>query len=136
MHQFRADPASADPPYQQLRASVRAGIRAGALVPGERLPTVRALAAATGLAGNTIASAYRALEEDGLVEGRGRAGTFVTIHAGGDGPARAAAREFAERMISLGVALPDAVSLVRDVFEARAGGTSTDAPILTEPASD
>ena len=41
------------------------------------LPTVRALAEDLELAPNTVAKAYRALEAEELVEGRGRQGTFV-----------------------------------------------------------
>ena len=49
----------------------------GELLPGERLPTVRALAVDAALAPNTVARAYRELEAAGYLEGRGRAGTFV-----------------------------------------------------------
>ena len=41
------------------------------------MPTVRALADQLDLAPNTVAKAYRKLEEEGLIEGRGRRGTFV-----------------------------------------------------------
>ncbi|SJN12182.1 Transcriptional regulator, GntR family [Leucobacter sp. 7(1)] len=116
---FRSDPALPDPPYQQLRAHVLNGIRAGSILPGERLPTVRALAAATGLAANTVASAYRALEEDGIAEGRGRAGTFVSLDALGEPAARAAAQGFADRIIELGLAPERAHELLRDAFRAR-----------------
>ncbi|GAA1625321.1 GntR family transcriptional regulator [Leucobacter chromiireducens] len=116
---FRADPALPDPPFQQLRAHVHSGIRDGRILPGERLPTVRALAAAAGLAANTVASAYRALEEDGIAEGRGRAGTFVSLDALGDPAARAAAQAYADRIIELGLAPERAQELLRDAFRAR-----------------
>ena len=61
----------------RLAGAVASRIHRGTLAPGERLPTVRALAAELGLATNTVAKAYRRLEDDGLVEGRGRSGTFV-----------------------------------------------------------
>jgi DNA-binding transcriptional regulator YhcF (GntR family) len=48
------------------------------LAVGTRLPTVRRLAADLGLAVNTVARSYRELEEAGLVETRGRNGTFVS----------------------------------------------------------
>ena len=57
--------------------SLRDLIDRGELLPGERLPTVRALAADAALAPNTVARAYRELEAAGYLEGRGRAGTFV-----------------------------------------------------------
>lgn len=71
------DPASSVPPYEQLRSSVARQVADGTLVAGTRLPTVRALAVELGLAANTVAKAYRALEADGVIETRGRAGTFV-----------------------------------------------------------
>lgn len=45
--------------------------------PGERVPTVRALASALDLAPGTVARAYRDLEDEGWLVGRGRAGTYV-----------------------------------------------------------
>ena len=65
------------PASAQAREALRDLIDRGELLPGEQLPTVRALAADVGLAPNTVARAYRELEEAGYLEGRGRAGTFV-----------------------------------------------------------
>jgi DNA-binding transcriptional regulator YhcF (GntR family) len=72
------DPSSPEPLSEQLSAAIADRIRRGSLVAGSRLPTVRALAEDLGLAANTVAKAYRSLEEAGLVQGRGRQGTFVT----------------------------------------------------------
>jgi GntR family transcriptional regulator len=74
---LRVDLASPVPPYEQLRAQIAGLIATGGLRPDDRLPSVRQLAADLGLAGGTIARAYRALEQAGLVEGRGRHGTVV-----------------------------------------------------------
>lgn len=86
-------------------------INTGALVPGTRLPTVRALAADLRLAPNTVARAYKELEEASFVETRGRAGTFVA--AGRDASrARAieAARVYAQTAQSLGMSRSDAMA--------------------------
>ena len=72
------DAASPVPPFEQLRSRVAAGVHDGSLPAGARLPTVRRLAGDLGLAVNTVAKAYRALEADGVIETRGRAGTFVS----------------------------------------------------------
>lgn len=49
-----------------------------ALQPGDRLPSVRDLAADLALAPGTVAAAYRSLAARGIVAGRGRQGTCVT----------------------------------------------------------
>ena len=61
----------------RLARAIEGRIHRGSIGPGARLPTVRALAEQLDLAPNTVAKAYRRLEEDGLLEGRGRRGTFV-----------------------------------------------------------
>jgi DNA-binding transcriptional regulator YhcF (GntR family) len=71
------DPQGSVAPYEQLRSQVAARVADGRLPSGTRLPTVRATATALGLAANTVAKAYRALETDGVVETEGRRGTFV-----------------------------------------------------------
>lgn len=77
------DPDSAVPPYEQIRAQLAGMITAGSLAPGEKLPTIRALAGDLGLAVNTVARAYRELEAAHLVTTRVRHGTTVTRGGGG-----------------------------------------------------
>ena len=72
------DLAGTTPPYEQIRAQVAALVHDGALAHGDRLPSVRALAAELGVAAGTVARAYTELETDGLVAGQGRLGTLVT----------------------------------------------------------
>jgi DNA-binding transcriptional regulator YhcF (GntR family) len=112
------DPASSVAPYEQVRASVTALVRSGTLAPHTRLPAVRRLAVDLGLAANTVARAYRELEAAGVVETRGRLGTFVvdpsaSSAGGGRDEAREAAREYATRMRELGVSAERAVDLAR-----------------------
>jgi DNA-binding transcriptional regulator YhcF (GntR family) len=106
------DPDSPVAPYEQVREQVHAQVDAGALTPGTKLPTVRSLAADLGLATNTVARAYRELEALGVIETRGRSGSFVR----GDGveqAARQAAHEYAERLRALGVRPDQGVELAR-----------------------
>jgi GntR family transcriptional regulator len=79
---LRVDLTSPVPPYEQLRAQLAGLITAGELPPGTRLPPVRQIAADLGLAGGTIARAYRELRAAGLVEGQGRHGTVVSESTG------------------------------------------------------
>ena len=71
------DPRSAMPPYEQLRQQVTALVLGGALATGDRLPAIRQLANDLGLAGGTVARAYRELESDGVVSTHGRHGTVI-----------------------------------------------------------
>jgi DNA-binding transcriptional regulator YhcF (GntR family) len=117
------DRSSADPPYAQLVAQIRAAIDGGSLAPGTRLPTVRALATQIGLVPNTVAKAYRRLETCGYLEGRGRAGTFVPDRlpvsddaadaANAADALAAAARAYLERARRLGADPGTAVEAVR-----------------------
>lgn len=116
------DPASAVPPYEQIRAQVADQARAGRLLAGTRLPTVRRLAADLGLAVNTVGRAYRELERDGVVVTRGRHGTYVTTATD---PATRAAEEaavaYVARIRRLGIAPELAVRLIRDALGSPAG---------------
>lgn len=60
-----------------IAAAVNRMIRDGRLVPGDRLPTVRDLAAELGVSPATVSEAWQALGGAGAVTTRGRAGTFV-----------------------------------------------------------
>jgi len=65
------------PLHDQLLAQLELRILTGVLQPGQRLPSVRALARRLGLHANTVSSAYRALEAAGHVELRRGAGVYV-----------------------------------------------------------
>jgi DNA-binding transcriptional regulator YhcF (GntR family) len=65
------------PLHDQLLAQLELRILTGVLQPGQRLPSVRALARRLGLHANTVSSAYRALEDAGHVELRRGAGVYV-----------------------------------------------------------
>jgi len=90
-------------------------VLSGELTPGTRLPTVRALATDLGLAANTVARAYRELEGLGMIETRGRAGSFVSGE-GAERAAREAAHAFVDQLRSLGVERDRAIALVRRAY--------------------
>ncbi|MGI8524062.1 MAG: GntR family transcriptional regulator [Nocardioides sp.] len=110
------DPGDPAAPYEQVRRQVTTAVSRGALTPGTRLPTVRALAATLGIAPNTVARAYRELEHAGVVETRGRLGTVVAGH-GVERAAREAAVGYADAVRALGVGQDDALDLVRRAFD-------------------
>ena len=74
---FSVDTASPVSAYEQLIECVTNGIASGALETDDRIPPVRSLAAELGLAAGTVAKAYRTMEASGVIETRGRKGTFI-----------------------------------------------------------
>ena len=75
--QFRIDNASDRPVYLQIIDQVKRDIALGRLGREERLPTVRQLAQQLAINPNTIAKAYRQLEQEGIIITRSGAGAFV-----------------------------------------------------------
>jgi GntR family transcriptional regulator len=75
--QFRIDNASDRPVYLQIIDQVKRDIALGRLAKDERLPTVRQLAQQLAINPNTIAKAYRQLEQEGIIVTRAGAGAFV-----------------------------------------------------------
>jgi DNA-binding transcriptional regulator YhcF (GntR family) len=116
---LRVDGKAGKPLFDQLRNGVIDGVRAGALPPGTRLPTVRdlaaklptvrALAATLGIAPNTVARAYRELESAAVIETRGRFGTFISRFDPTDAAMAAAAKEYVEVARALGLTKDDAM---------------------------
>ncbi|GAB3001998.1 GntR family transcriptional regulator [Saccharothrix stipae] len=77
MFVFRIDSRSGVPPYLQLVQQVRQAVLLGFLRQGDRLPLIREVAEALAINPNTVAKAYRQLEQEDLVTGRPGQGTFV-----------------------------------------------------------
>lgn len=117
---FQIDHDGQQPPFEQLKAQVVAGIAAGTLIAGTRLPAVRSLAVELGIAPNTVARAYRELEAEGLLETRGRNGTVVKARADDvTSLAQLAAQEYAARVRELGVADDLALDFVSSALRQR-----------------
>jgi GntR family transcriptional regulator len=75
---FRLDPGSGVPVYRQIIDQVMGGMAAGALHPGDQLPTVRQLAVDLAINPNTVVRAYRELEIRGTLDMQHGTGTFIT----------------------------------------------------------
>lgn len=69
---------SRTPLYLQIADQIKHLIATGRLRPGERLPTIRQLAADLGVARVTVANAYTVLNEDGVTSAQQGRGTFVS----------------------------------------------------------
>jgi GntR family transcriptional regulator len=72
------DPTRATPPSRQIVEAVLDRIAGGDWGSGDRLPSVRGLAAEALVNPNTVGKAYRELEALRVVAGRNGAGVFVT----------------------------------------------------------
>ena len=97
----------------------------GVLPTGSCRPAIRQLASDLGLAGGTVARAYRELEQEGIITTRGRHGPFIengrpasVVKAELD----TAARSFAVRAIQLGVEPSQALVSVKRGLEAISPG--------------
>jgi len=110
------DHRASGPLFDQLRTQIIDGVRDGRLPPGTRLPTVRELAGQLGLAVNTVARAYRELESAGVLETRGRFGTFVARVDPADAAMATAAHTYVTAAKALGIDKADAVRYVETAF--------------------
>jgi GntR family transcriptional regulator len=116
---LRIDPALPVPIWSQIEDAMRRLVAAGALRPGQAVPSVRELAREQRVNPNTVVKAYQRLCEAGVLETRRGEGTFVTAHP----PAissrerartlREAARRFTAFAATLGVGREEALASVR-----------------------
>jgi GntR family transcriptional regulator len=83
---FRLDTASGLTPYLQLTQQITHALRLGQLKVGDRLPTVRDVAAQLAINPNTVLKAYRHLEMQGLLASRPGTGVFVARELRGPSP--------------------------------------------------
>jgi GntR family transcriptional regulator len=122
---LRIEPDSHVPPYEQIRFQIATMAASGVLREGTRLPSIRQLAADLQLAGGTVARAFRELEQQRVVQTRGRHGTFVqkVVPAPATGPELdAAAASFVARARQLGIGVGEAVESVRLAYTKSASG--------------
>ena len=74
------------PIYQQIRNQVVVAIASGELKPGEKLPTVRALAEEAGINMMTASKAYQLLKAEGYITTGRRDGATVHVPSTGADP--------------------------------------------------
>jgi DNA-binding transcriptional regulator YhcF (GntR family) len=129
MDLLSVDMASDVPPFEQVQRQIVSQVEAGALKSGDRLPPVRRLAKELGLAANTVAKSYRQLEHAGVVETRGRHGTFVAgTKSARYGQAAQAARDFVRRIHDLNISESEVFTILRDELEGGGGTTDLGVP--------
>jgi len=74
---IQIDFRSGVPIYVQIMDQVKQQVLSGGLVPGDQLPTVRALALELRVNFNTVARAYRLLDEAGIISTQQGRGTYI-----------------------------------------------------------
>ena len=106
------------PVYQQIMEQIRGSILKGALIPGERIASVRDLAAQARVNPNTVQRALTELEREGLLVGGGTNGRTVTkdalvLQKMRQQALEDLARECAEKFMVFGVSPAQAAELLR-----------------------
>lgn len=74
---IHVNPSSGVPLYLQIESQVKQALAAGALRPGEALPSVRRLAVELGINPNTVARAYQNLEQAAVIRTVPGGGTYL-----------------------------------------------------------
>ena len=110
------------PIYSQLVEQIKLGIVSGSFLPGERLASVRDMAAEAGVNPNTMQRALQELERDGMVYSQRTAGRFVTedmrvIEHTKKQFAEEQIRSFLEAMGKLGYRREEIISLLKEKEE-------------------
>lgn len=108
------------PVYQQIMAALRGAILKGELIPGQKVPSVREVAAEAQVNPNTVQRAFSELEREGLLVGGGTSGRTVTtdetvLAAMRQETLQELARECMERFAVFGVTLARAAQLLLDL---------------------
>ncbi|WP_338516906.1 GntR family transcriptional regulator [Alteromonas gracilis] len=75
------DVESDTPIFTQLVEQVKQGVATKTLKPGAPLPSIRKLANDLGINPNTVSKAYKLLERDSVITGKGYRGTFIHENA-------------------------------------------------------
>ncbi len=85
---LKLDFASDIPIYLQIRNQIVMGVADGQLKPGERLPTIRALADESGVNSMTVNKAYALLKREGVIIADRRSGARIREQEMMDGEER------------------------------------------------
>ena len=107
------------PIYSQLVDKIKLSIVSGQLPPGEKMSTVRELAAEAKVNPNTMQRAFQELEREGLVFSQRSSGRFVTedmeaIMKAKRDMAQAYIRSFTQSMEKLGFTREEIIKLIRE----------------------
>lgn len=107
------------PIYLQIAETVKTAVVSGVIPPGERLSSVRELAAEAGVNPNTMQKALFELERSGLVFSSRTSGRFVTadgvlIASEKQSLAREKTEEFVRQMDSIGIKKDEIIQILSE----------------------
>jgi GntR family transcriptional regulator len=112
------------PIYVQIVEQVRRQVESGDLNPGDQLPTVRLLATELRVNFNTVARAYRLLDEAGLISTQQGRGTYIwerpspeTIQELRHKSLEELSREYLKEINSLGYSPAEALNALWQIIE-------------------
>lgn len=110
------------PIYAKLMDTLKRRIVTGRYLPGEKLPSVRELAAEAGINPNTVQRAFSELEREGLIYTQRATGKYVTeneadIKSAREDLARTQVADFLRAMQSLGFSVGDVIVLLQSFNE-------------------
>jgi DNA-binding transcriptional regulator YhcF (GntR family) len=110
------------PVYLQLVEQIKAGIISGYYKPGDKLPSVRELAAQVTVNPNTMQKAMTELERTGLVYTNRTSGRFITsdeamIKELKETSAREQILDFLDRMKQLGFTIEETYELISEIVK-------------------
>src|SRR5437016_5058782 len=103
-------------PYLEIAAEIREQIRSGRLVPGDKLKTVRSLAADYSVAQGTVGAAMEVLRAEGLVDtvqGKGS----VVVAVPGEVPADPDMAKLSAELAELREMVRDHDVMLRDLYQ-------------------
>ena len=116
---FQLDPGTKVPIYEQIFNNVVKMTSLGVIKPGDKLPPVRALAEQLGINPNTVAKAYRDLENAGYIYSAVGRGSFVSEAATKSRAQRQLAEEnfadAARNALNLGVSREELLKIIDKV---------------------
>ena len=119
LESFAIDHNSGLPVWIQIKNRIAYLIGSGAFVPGDRLPTVRALAVDLDISYNTVNRAYMDLEREGYISTRKGRGTFgaerhdLGAHTASDSPIELVIDDMIRVCSNAGLADDDIVAMVQ-----------------------
>jgi len=127
---FKLDFRSGIPSYVQIVEQVQNFLVNGELKPGDQLPTVRQLASELRVNFNTIARAYRMLDEAGLISTQQGRGTFLLDAPSSETSQKlkresleAQTKRFIHSLAKQGYSPEESQSIIQDLFQAWQNGT-------------